>query len=80
MIQWHSGEPLVLPLQTFKDYNQEVKKYLEKIRINQSIQTNGILLNDEWCSFFKAENFQVGVSLDGPKFFNDKYRINRRGR
>ena len=39
-----------------------------------------MLINDEWCNFFKAEKFQIGVSLDGPKFINDKYRVNRKGK
>ncbi len=45
--------------------------------INYKLQTNGILLNDEWCEFFKKNNFLVGLSVDGPREIHDTYRVDR---
>ena len=59
----------------------ELQRYYARGRqIDNSIQTNGILLNDEWCRFFKENNFLVGVSIDGPQEFHDEYRRNAMGK
>ena len=47
--------------------------------ILHTIQTNGTFLNDDWCVFFKENNFLVGLSVDGPKQMHDAYRVNKGG-
>lgn len=47
--------------------------------VSNSIQTNGVLLNDRWCDIFKQYNFLLGVSLDGPEAIHDLHRVNQAG-
>jgi uncharacterized protein len=75
---WHGGEPTILGLDYFRKIVNLQKKHLPHNRkIINGIQTNGTLLNEEWCQFFKKENFVVGISLDGPEEMHDRYRFTR---
>ena len=56
------------------------KKYARGRTIDNSIQTNGTMLTDEWCEFFRENNWLVGVSIDGPQEFHDEYRKNKQGK
>lgn len=80
LFTWHGGEPLMLPLSFYRKAVALQKKYAAGHRISNTIQTNGTLLTDEWCAFFKENNFLVGVSIDGPKEFHDEYRRTAMGR
>lgn len=71
---WHGGEPLLCGLDFYKYALSLQQKYAGGRHIDNCIQTNGTLITEEWCRFFKENNFLVGVSIDGPKHFHDAYR------
>jgi uncharacterized protein len=75
---WHGGEPTILGL----DYFRQIVKYQRKHkppnrRIINGIQTNGTLLDENWCQFFAEQGFYVGLSLDGPQEIHDLYRLTK---
>jgi len=77
---WHAGEPMVLPA----SFYEQATVLLEKCNtsgfpITQSFQTNATLVNDAWCDFIRRRNIQLGVSVDGPAFLNDRHRVVRNG-
>src|ERR1044072_3993004 len=79
---WHAGEPLATGLTHFRELAETVDDCprRENINIQHSIQTNGILINQEWCDFFKKYDVRVGVSVDGPQFIHDANRLTRNGK
>lgn len=79
-VAWQGGEPTLMGLDFFKrsvDLVNKLKRPDQKIQY--TIQTNGTLLDDQWCAFFKQNNFLVGLSVDGPKGLHDVYRVNKGG-
>ena len=79
-VAWQGGEPSLMGLDFFRRAIVYVEKYRKQgQRILHTIQTNGTLLNDDWCRFFKQYNFLVGLSVDGPKEMHDAYRVNKGG-
>jgi serine-type anaerobic sulfatase-maturating enzyme len=76
---WHGGEPTLRGIDFYRRVVLCQKPYLASKKISNSIQTNGTLLTDEWCEFFKQNGFLVGLSLDGPEDIHDRYRRNRAG-
>jgi len=79
-VAWQGGEPTLMGLDFFKRSMEYVEKYRKPDqRILHTMQTNGILLNDEWCAFFKQHNVLIGLSVDGPKAMHDAYRVNKGG-
>jgi len=75
---WHGGEPTLLGLEYFRRIVSLQRKHKHPHqRIINGIQTNGTLLDEDWCVFFAATGFAVGLSLDGPKEVHDKYRITK---
>ena len=77
---WHGGEPTLRPLSFYQKAVELQKKYAGGRVIHNSLQTNGTLLTDEWCRFLKANNWLVGISIDGPEAFHDRYRRDSQGR
>ncbi|MES2418549.1 MAG: cyclophane-forming radical SAM/SPASM peptide maturase GrrM/OscB [Bacteroidota bacterium] len=81
-IVWHAGEPLVMPVSFYEEATALINsKNTTNYRIKQNFQSNGILLNEEWCKFFKKNSKVVNLSLsiDGPQFIHDNQRVNRKG-
>lgn len=79
LFTWHGGEPLMRPISFYKKAIELQKKYAFGRTIDNCLQTNGTLLTDEWCRFFKENNFLIGISIDGPQEFHDEYRKNKHG-
>lgn len=78
---WHGGEPTVLGLDYFRRIVELQRRHRPPgRRILNGIQTNGTLLDEEWCRFLAAEGFYVGLSLDGPRELHDRYRTTKGGR
>lgn len=77
---WHGGEPLMLGLDYFKRALKLQRKHSRGKTIHNSLQTNGTLLDENWCRFFSDNGFLVGLSIDGPKDIHDAHRVNRGGR
>ena len=80
LFTWHGGETLMRPISFYKKALALEKRYARGRQIDNCIQTNGTLLTEEWCEFFKENNFLVGVSIDGPQEFHDEYRRTRSGK
>jgi len=77
---WHGGEPTTLGLDFFRQaLALEHRHRPAGWRIRNGIQTNGVLLGEEWCRFLAAEDFGIGLSLDGPPELHDPYRVTRGG-
>lgn len=74
LFTWHGGEPLMRPLSFYRKAVALQEKYAFGRQIDNTIQTNGTLLTNEWCEFFKEHNWLVGISIDGPQEFHDEYR------
>lgn len=80
-IAWQGGEPTLMGLDFFRRSIDVEKRYLRPaMTVENTIQTNGVLLDEKWCSFLHDNNFLVGLSLDGPKELHDVYRRDKKGR
>lgn len=81
MIAFQGGEPTLAGLPYFRRAVHICKERKTKhCQISFALQTNGLLINDEWCSFLAENHFLVGVSLDGPKKMHDERRLDTFGK
>jgi uncharacterized protein len=79
-VAWQGGEPTLMGLDFFRRSVALQKKYQKPgTSIENTFQTNGILLDDVWCRFFHENKFLIGLSLDGPKELHDTYRKDKGG-
>lgn len=76
---WQGGEPTLKGVDFYRRALEFQKKYAGGRKIENSLQTNGTLLNDEWCVFLKENNFLVGISIDGPQEIHDLHRPTKAG-
>lgn len=81
IFSWQGGEPTLMGIEFFEKVVALQKKYQPKHqRIENDLQTNGVLINDKWATFLKKHNFLVGVSIDGPRKLHDHFRVTRSGK
>jgi uncharacterized protein len=82
-IVWHAGEPLTAGIAYFRELIPRILAFASKVPIvnlNFYLQTNGTLINEEWCALFSEFGITVGLSIDGPKSYHDAHRVDRLGR
>lgn len=76
---WQGGEPTLLGVPFFRNVVTLQQKHSRGKAIRNALQTNGILLNDEWGRFLRENSFLVGISIDGPRELHDFYRVDKGG-
>ena len=77
---WQGGEPTLMGLDFYKKVVELQKKYGSPgQQVGNSLQTNAVLIDDQWGPFLHENNFLIGISIDGPKEFNDYYRLDHSG-
>jgi uncharacterized protein len=77
---WHAGEPTVIPVSFYEQAIELLDQHNHAgVPVYQSFQTNGTLLDDDWCAFFRRHGVHLGVSVDGPAFLHDRRRRTRQG-
>src|SRR3984957_16084723 len=81
VFSWQGGEPTLLGLDFYRKVVAFEKKHAKPgQKIQNDLQTNGTLLDDEWCAFLKENHFLVGLSIDGPREIHDHYRVTKGGK
>ena len=71
---WHGGEPMLRPISFYQRVVELQQRYAQGRRVDNCIQTNATLIDEQWCRFFRSNNFLVGVSIDGPCYMHDSLR------
>jgi uncharacterized protein len=77
---WHAGEPLVAPVAFYREAFAAIERLRpSSVQVTHAFQTNGMLIDDDWCALFRDWKVGVGVSLDGPRELHDANRKTRSG-
>ncbi|MBQ6221016.1 MAG: anaerobic sulfatase maturase [Solobacterium sp.] len=72
---FQGGEPTLCGVEFYRYFTEQVKKYnTRNLKVSYALQTNGLILDEEWCQFFAENHFLLGVSVDGIQSVHDKYR------
>jgi uncharacterized protein len=80
-LAWQGGEPTLMGLDFFRRARAaEAGRVPAGMAVERTLQTNGVLLDDEWCAFLAENDYLVGLSIDGPRELHDAYRHDRGGR
>lgn len=77
---FQGGEPLLAGIDFFEFFVRSVNSLRDDVCVEYTVQTNGTLIDETWCAFFKKYNFLVGLSMDGPKEFHDANRVDKNGK
>ncbi len=80
LFAWQGGEPTLLGVDFFRRVVEIEKRHANGRRISNAMQTNGVLLDDEWGAFLAENKFLVGLSVDGPHGIHDRYRVDGAGK
>jgi uncharacterized protein len=79
-VAWQGGEPTLMGLDFYRRAVELQEKYRRpRMTFENTMQTNGTLLNDEWCEFFRENDFLIGISIDGHRELHDAHRVDKRG-
>jgi len=80
-VVWHAGEPSVLPIDYYREAFEATKRAAPAgLQLEHSFQSNGTLIDDEWCAFLRSTGARIGISVDGPARLHDARRRTRAGR
>ena len=80
-VAWQGGEPTLMGVDFYRKAIAYQEKYARQgMTFENTMQTNGTLLDDEWCQFFKENNFLIGISIDGPRHMHDAHRVDKGGK
>ena len=77
---WHGGEPMIPGLKFYDRVVALQEAFGNGTPFSNSIQTNGVLIDDKWIAFFREHDFSISISIDGPRHLHDTFRIDHRGR
>ena len=78
---WQGGEPTLMGIDFYRRAVDLQRRHAPPgVRVLNTLQTNGVSLDDEWCAFFAEHDFLIGISIDGPERLHDAYRVDKGGK